>query len=257
MQREWFDIDGETAIVTGSSSGIGEAIVRRYAQEGLNVVVSSRTQADVEAVATTINESDAPGRALAIACDVTNREDVNALVRETEDTFGRPDILVNNAGGGFQIPFEDTSVNAWNAVVQANLNGVFHCTQLVGEHMIESGSGNIVNVSSIAGWRGEPYSTPYGAAKAGVINLTRTLGFEWAPKGIHINCVAPGFIATAGLEEQLGISAADVVRAEVDRHIGVVDEVVDIIHFLTSPAASFIQGETIVAQGVPRIENPI
>ncbi|MFP8890453.1 SDR family NAD(P)-dependent oxidoreductase [Natrialbaceae archaeon A-CW2] len=253
MAGQEFDIDGETAIVTGASSGIGRAIAERYAENGVDVVVCARSVDDLEAVADDINESDAPGEALAVECDITDWNAVEAMAEATVEAFGGIDILVNNAGASFRAPFEEFSQNAWRTIVNINLNGTFNCTQVVGEYMREAGSGTIINVSSVASRDGAPEMAHYAASKAGMNNLTRTLSYEWAKYGIRVNCIAPGLIATEGVESQMGISVGSIDLEEVDRQIGIPDEIATVAQFLASPAARYILGETIVVEGVPRI----
>jgi 3-oxoacyl-[acyl-carrier protein] reductase len=255
MPTDGFGVAGQRAIVTGASSGIGRAIAERFAADGADVVVCSREQGNVDTVAEGIESSDAPGSALAVECDVTDREAVAALVDATVEEFGGLDCLVNNAGASFMASFSDLSENGWKTIVDINLHGTYHCTQLAGEAMGDEGT--VVNVSSVAGERGAPYMSHYGAAKAAVSNLTATLGYEWASDGVRVNCVAPGFVATAGVEAQMGVSAEDVDREEVDRRIGTSEEIADIVQFLASPASSYIVGETLVAQGVPPIEESL
>jgi len=197
-----------------------------------------------------------PGEALAIECDVTDREAVEALVQATVEEFGGLDILVNNAGASFMAGFDDISENGWKTIVDINLHGTYHCTQAAGEHLAESG-GSVINLASVAGQQGAPYMSHYAAAKAGVINLTTTLAHEWAGKGVRVNCIAPGFVATPGVETQMGISAGEIDRETVDRRIGLSEEIADIAQFLASPASSYVVGETVTAGGVPDImESP-
>ncbi|QFU81323.1 SDR family NAD(P)-dependent oxidoreductase [Natronorubrum aibiense] len=254
MSTAQFGVDGETAIVTGSSSGIGRAIARRFAEDGVDVVVCSREQENVDPVAEEINEGDSPGRALAVECDVTDREAVEALVEATVEEFGGLDVLVNNAGASFMAAFDDVSPNGWQTIVDINLHGTYHCTHAAAAHL-KDGGGTVINFASVAGQRGSPLMSPYGAAKAAVINLTTTLSNEWAHDGVRVNCIAPGFVATPGVESQMGVSAENIDREAVARRIGTVEEIADIAQFLASPASSYIVGETITAGGVPQISE--
>ena len=258
MTTDRFSVAGRTAIITGASSGIGAAIAEQFAADGADVVVCSREQGNVDPVAARINEGEGDGgRALAVECDVRDREAVEALVAATVDEFGGVDVLVNNAGASFMASFEELSPNGWETIVDINLTGTFHCTQAVGPHMRENGGGAIINVASVAGQMGSPYMSHYGAAKAGVINLTATLSFEWAEDDVRVNCIAPGFVATPGVESQMGVSADEIRREEVKRRIGTAEEIADVAQFLASPASSYLVGETITARGVPRImESP-
>lgn len=258
--REQFGVSGQTAIVTGSSSGIGRAIVERFAADGANVVVTSRSQANVEPVAQAINdrtegERSSSGRALAIECDVTDRAAVEALRETTIEEFGGIDVLVNNAGASFMADFEDISPNGWKTIVDINLHGTYHCTQVIGEHMREADGGRIVNIASVAGQHGSVEMSHYGAAKAAVINFTTSLAANWAEEGIWANCIAPGLVATEGVRSQMGVerSGEEIDRTSADRRIGRPDEIADVAQFLASPASSYLNGETISVKGVPRL----
>jgi len=253
---ERFGVEGQTALVTGASSGIGREIAEQFAAGGADVVVCSREQENVDPVAEGITGSDRPGDALAIECDVTDPEAVAALVEATVETFDSLDTLVNNAGASFMASFDTISENGWKTIVDINLHGTYHCTQAAGEALADGG-GAVVNLASVAGQQGAPYMSHYGAAKAGVINLTTTLAHEWAGDGVRVNCIAPGFVATPGVESQMGVSARDVDRSTVERRMGLSEEIADIAQFLASPAASFVVGETVTAAGVPDImESP-
>jgi len=251
-----FDIAGRTAVITGSSQGIGRVTAERFAAAGANVVVSSRSPDRIEAVADGIDASDASGEAIAVECDVRDRAAVEALVESAVGAFGSLDCLVNNAGASFMAEFDDISENGWRTILDINLTGTYRCSQAAGEVMQEQDAGGtIVNLASVAGTRGAPHMSHYGAAKAGVVNLTTTLASEYAPHGIRVNCVAPGFVATPGVASQMGIEAGDVDRDEVDRRMGLPAEIADTIRFLASDASSYLVGETIVAGGVPDIEE--
>jgi NAD(P)-dependent dehydrogenase (short-subunit alcohol dehydrogenase family) len=250
-----YSVAGKTAIITGASQGIGKVIAERFADEGADVVICSREQEKVDDVAAGINDSDADGQCLPIECDVTDRSAVDALVDATVEEFGGLDILVNNAGASFMANFEEISENGWKTIVDINLHGTFNCTQAAGEVMREGDGGTIVNFASVAGTRGSPYMSHYGAAKAGVINLTTTLSFEWASDDVRINCIAPGFVATPGVASQMGVTADDIERDSVERRIGLSEEIADIAQFLASEASSYMIGETVTAKGVPRIEE--
>ena len=255
MTTDQFGVAEQTAIVTGASSGIGRVIAERFADDGADVVLCSREQENVDPVAEGIEESG--GSALAVECDVRERDSVEALVEATVEEFGTVDSLVNNAGASFMANFEGISENGWKTIVDINLHGTYHCTQAAGEVMRENGGGTVINLASVAGQRGAPYMSHYAAAKAGVLNLTSTLAFEWAGHGIRVNCIAPGFVATPGVESQMGVSAENIDREEVDRRIGTSEEIADIAQFLASPASSYVVGETITARGVPDImESP-
>ena len=256
MTTAQFSLAGQTAIVTGSSSGIGKAMVERFADDGANVVVTSRELENVEPVAEAINESEREGEALAVECDVTDRDAVERLVDRTVEEFGGLDILVNNAGASFQAPPAEISENGWKTIVDINLHGTFHCSQVAGAYMREHGGGKIINVASVAGQRGSRQMSHYGAAKAGVINFTKSVAADWAEDDIWVNCIAPGLVATEGVKSQMGVEddAAEIDRTTADRTIGTPEEVADLAQFLASPASSYLVGETIAIKGTPRLE---
>ncbi|MFB6177313.1 MAG: SDR family oxidoreductase [Halobaculum sp.] len=230
---ERFSVEGQTAVVTGASSGIGKAIAETLAADGADVVICSREQENVDPVAEAI--SDGPGGdCVGVECDVTNPEAVEALVEETVDEFGSLDVLVNNAGASFMAGFDDISANGFQTILDINLAGAANCAREAAGHLADGG-GVVINLSSVAGQRGAPYMSHYAAAKAGVENLTRTLAIE----------------ATPGVESQMGVSADEIERETVDRRIGESREIADVTRFLVSDAASFVNGETVVAQGVP------
>ena len=256
MSTEQFAVDGDVAIVTGSSSGIGRSIAERFADDGVDVVVCSRELDNVEPVVEAIEESDRPGSALAVECDVTDRDAVEALVEATVEEFGGIDVLVNNAGASFMANFDDISENGWKTIVDINLTGTYHCTHAAAEHLKER-DGKVINLSSVAGQQGAPWMSHYAAAKAAVENLTKTLAFEWADDDVRVNCIAPGFVATPGVASQMGVTADEIDRDEVKRRIGLSEEIADIAQFLASRASSYVVGQTITAGGVPNImENP-
>lgn len=256
MTVEQFHVDGDVAIVTGASSGIGRTIAERFADDGVDVVICSREQENVDPVAEAIEDSDRPGNALAVECDVTDSEAVAALVEATVETFGGLGVLVNNAGASFMANFDGISENGWRTILDINLNGTYLCTHAAADHL-KDGGGIVVNLSSVAGIQGAPYMSHYAAAKAGVNALTSSLGFEWASDGVRVNAVAPGFVATKGVEAQMGISADEVDRDEIDRRMGTVEEIADVVQFLASPASSYLVGQTLEAAGKPAImENP-
>ncbi|MEF8839628.1 MAG: SDR family NAD(P)-dependent oxidoreductase [Haloarculaceae archaeon] len=245
---ETFSVAGCRTLVTGASSGIGRAIAEEFARDGAPVAICSREEGNVATVAESIREEG--GETHAFECDVREETGVDAFVNEAAEALGGIDCLVNNAGASFMASFEDISENGWNAVVDTNLTGTRNsCRAAAGR--LADGGGCVVNLSSAAGEAGAPYMSHYGAAKAGVINLTASLADEWADDDVRVNCIAPGFVATPGLESQMGIAADEVDRASVDRRIGLPEEIADVARFLASDAASFVTGETIVPRGKP------
>lgn len=255
MSTDQYTVGGQTVILTGASQGIGRVTAERFADDGADVVVCSREQGKVDEVAAGIRDSSRPGRCLAIECDVRERDNVKALVDTTVEQFGTVDCLVNNAGASFMANFDDISENGWKTIVDINLHGTYHCSQVAGEVMKESGGGTVINFASVAGIRGSPYMSHYGAAKAAVVNLTSTLAYEWADHDIRVNCIAPGFVATPGVESQMGVTAGDISRDDVKRRMGLSEEISDVVQFLACKASSYMTGETVEVKGVPSIEE--
>ncbi len=190
----------ETAVVTGSSSGIGAAIARKFAEEGANVVTNSRALERAEETAEEI--TDAGGTATAVEADVSDPEDAEYLVEQAVDTYGSLDIMVNNAGISVIGPAMEMDPEDWQTVIDTNLSGVFYGAQAAGRRMIEQGTGGqIINISSIFGKIGIQGRAPYNASKGGVNNLTRCLAVELGEHDVCVNALAPGFIKTQ-LDEQ-------------------------------------------------------
>ena len=191
-----FSLENKIAIVTGGGVGIGRSIAIEFAKAGADVVVASRKIENLEPVTDEIKKLGR--RSFAMAMDVRQEDAVKALVERTVTDLGRLDVMVNNAGASFRANPEDISPNGWNTVVQINLNGVFFGCKWAGRQMMAQGGGVIINVSSIAGVHGSTMMPHYGAAKAAVINYTRSLGMAWGRKNIRVNCIAPGPIETEG-----------------------------------------------------------
>jgi 2-deoxy-D-gluconate 3-dehydrogenase len=187
-----FDLSGKTALVTGASGGIGQAIALGLAEAGANVigVASSNCDATVAAI------EAAGGKAKQIKADLSDESKLGGVVREALGLFGAIDILVNNAGIIRRTPAADHAPEDWHAVIALNLNTVFFLSQLVGRHMIERGSGKIINIASMLSFQGGINVPGYTASKHGVAGITKALANEWAGKGVQVNAIAPGYIET-------------------------------------------------------------
>lgn len=224
-------------IVTGAAQGIGAATVAKLAAEGATVVACDRRAQEV------------PGAALALAVDVTDRAAVDAMVAEVVARFGRVDVLVNNAGITKDARLVKMTIEQFDAVIDVNLRGVFHCTQAVAPLMLERGAGVILNASSVVGIYGNYGQTNYAASKFGVIGFTKTWARELGPKGVRVNAVAPGFIETPILQT-IPDKVLDHMREQVPlKRLGRPEEIAAVYAFLASDDASYVNGAVIEVSG--------
>src|SRR6266705_104468 len=245
-----FDLGGKVAIVTGSSRGIGRAIAERMAALGAKVVISSRKAEACESVAQGIRAKG--GEAAVIACNVSRKGEVEALVAETRRQFGRIDALVCNAAiNPVYGPLGRLSDEAFDKIMTANVKANIWLTNLVIPGMAERGDGAVVIVSSIGGLRGTEVIGAYGISKAADFALARNLAVEWGPRNVRVNCIAPGLVKTdfarALWENEEALTRRN-ARTPL-RRIGMPEEIGPIAAFLASSAASFITGQVIVADG--------
>lgn len=244
----------KTALVTGGGRGIGKAIALAFARLGANLVIASR---NAENLNPTAEEITATGAAcLAVPTNIRETDQVDALVARAIERFGAIDFLVNNAGGQFPARPQDISDRGWRAVVDLNLNGTWNMCSRVGSQMTTRGSGAVVSIVHIYSLeRGSPAFAHSGAARAGVINLTKSLAYYWARHGVTINALAPGTVSTRGVREEEFSHAeqsdyeAIAVRDIPTHRLAEADEIAAITLFLCSPAARYINGATIVADG--------
>ncbi|MFC1966918.1 SDR family NAD(P)-dependent oxidoreductase [Chloroflexota bacterium] len=245
-----FDLTNRKAIVTGAGKGLGKAVAIALAKAGADVVVCARTLSDVERTAAEIKEFGVKG--IPVKCDVRVVEDVENLFKQTLEKLGGVDVLVNNAGGSFQASFLDISLGGWDAIIKENLNSVFLCCKEAGKIMTKAKKGSIISMSSLAGLQGSLANSPcYGAAKAGIINLTKTLSLLWGPYNVRVNAVAPGLIETEGAK---AIKRTPEERAKRVSNVpmgrsGTPEEVASCCLFLASDAASYVTGTTLVVTG--------
>ncbi|OLD86969.1 MAG: hypothetical protein AUG55_00765, partial [Candidatus Rokubacteria bacterium 13_1_20CM_4_70_13] len=208
MAKSPFSLEGKTAIVTGGGTGIGRSIAIEFARAGADVALCSRKLEHLEPVAKEI--TNLGRRTFAVAVDVRQEEQVKGIVERAVSEWGRLDIMVNNAGASFRAKPEEISINGWNTVIGINLNGVFLGCKWAGKQMMQQKTGGvIVNIASVAGVYGSTMMSHYGAAKSGVIMLTRELGVAWGRKGVRVNCIAPGPVETEGYLDVLKQAGPD------------------------------------------------
>ncbi|TVP70375.1 MAG: 3-oxoacyl-[acyl-carrier-protein] reductase [Leptolyngbya sp. LCM1.Bin17] len=240
-------LQGQVAVVTGASRGIGRAIASSLAAAGAQVVVNyarSSTAAE-ELVAQITTEG---GSALAIQADVSQSDQVDVLFKTTLEKLGRIDILVNNAGITRDTLLLRMKPEDWQAVIDLNLTGVFLCTRAVAKSMLKQRSGRIINIASVAGQMGNPGQANYSAAKAGVIGFTKTIAKEMASRGVTVNAVAPGFIETDMTGE---LSNTDEILKYIPLgRFGQPEDIAGMVRFLaTDPAAAYITGQVFNVDG--------
>ncbi|WP_417725198.1 SDR family NAD(P)-dependent oxidoreductase [Salipiger sp.] len=253
-------MDKKVAIVTGGGSGIGQAISERLIRNGMHVVIADINQANIDA---TLAKFNADGEnATGYRLDITQRDAVLAFAASVNEKFGHIDVLINNAGITRYTPFYEADDSAWDPVVNLDLKAVFYCSQAVARYMVAQKGGKIVNISSSLGTGTSPHHTAgspggsaaYASAKAGVIQLTKTLARELGPDNINVNCIAPGFFLTpmtgaTRSPEQV----ADHIRARTEMAVlkrpGNLKELAGVVSFLCSEDSDFVTGHTIHVDG--------
>lgn len=246
LQTSSLRLQERVAIITGASRGIGRATALALAAEGAKVVVNyaSSSPAAEEVVAAI---TDKGGNAIALQADVSKVDQVDTLVNHTLEKLGRVDILVNNAGITRDTLLLRMKPEDWQAVIDLNLTGVFLCTRAVSKIMLKQKSGRIINITSVAGQMGNPGQANYSAAKAGVIGFTKTVAKELASRGITVNAVAPGFIAT---DMTSGLKSDEILKYIPLGRYGEPEEVAGMIRFLAAdPAAAYITGQVLNVDG--------
>jgi 2-deoxy-D-gluconate 3-dehydrogenase len=241
----------KVALVTGASRGIGKAIALALAGEGADVALNcSKSVAEAEGVA---REIEALGRrATVVQADVADKAAVNEMVQKVVAGFGHIDILVNNAGMSVVGASAELEESRWRRGIDVMLTGVFFCSQAAGKEMIKQGSGKIINIASVNGIGAFPERACYGSAKAGVMQLTRTLGCEWARYNINVNAIAPGYTKTQLVEDLLAkgvIDESELAGRTPAGRLGDCEEMADAVIFLASEQSKYIVGQTIVVDG--------
>ena len=250
--KNYFDLTGRVAVVTGASTGLGLQMAKAFASQGANLVLLARRLNLLEENAKAIS-AEYGVKALPVACDITDTEKVKAAVKATMDAFGRVDILVNNAGTGAVANAEDITDDQFKHEMDIDLFGTFVCAREFGKEMIKAGFGRIINIASMYGLVGNMIcgSSPYHAAKGGVVNLTRALAAEWGKHGITVNSICPGYFYTDLTTETLD---SEYFQAIAKRSIpleryGRNGELDTCALFLASPASSYVNGQNIAVDG--------
>ena len=252
MQKNLFDLSGQVAIITGSSRGIGRAIAERMAEHGARVVISSRKLQACEEVVQAINAKHGAGRAVAIAANISSKDDLSQLVKQTQQQLGPVDVLVCNAASNpYYGPQAGITDEQFRKILDNNIVANHWLIGMVAPQMIERKSGSIIIVSSIGGLRGSPVIGAYCISKAADMQLARNLAVEFGPHNVRVNCIAPGLIKTdfaRALWED-----ADMLKERMSttpmRRIGEPDEIAGAAVFLASQAGSYVTGQSLVVDG--------
>jgi citronellol/citronellal dehydrogenase len=245
---------GKTVLVTGGGSGIGFAIARHFLQCGAEVFICSRKAERIEKA---VQDLSPLGKVRGQVLDIREPEQVAKMADFIATEAGKLDILVNNAGGQFPSPAADITPKGWQAVVNTNLNGTWYVTQTMAQRFFFPQNQGVVLNIVVNNERGFPGMAHTAAARAGVMNLSKSLAVEWASRGIRINCIAPGIIQSSGLENYPPEIVADVARTIPMKRLGTIDEVAALTLFLASPAAAYMTGDTIYMDGGARLWGDI
>lgn len=250
--KNYFDLTGQVAVVTGASAGLGLQMARAFASQGANLVLLARRKTLLEQNAKDIS-AEFGVEVLPIECDITKTEQVIDAVERTMERFGRVDILMNNAGTGAVAPAEEITDEQFKHELDIDLFGTFVCAREFGKRMIEAGYGRIINIASMYGLVGNLIvgSSPYHAAKGGVVNLTRALAAEWGKHGITVNSICPGYFYTDLTTKTLDSDYfQDIAKRSIPMaRYGKSGELDTCALFLASPASTYVNGQNIAVDG--------
>ncbi|MDG5787430.1 3-oxoacyl-ACP reductase FabG [Evansella sp. AB-P1] len=242
---------GKVVLITGAAGGIGAAAAHLFAKKGASVVVADFLEEQGQAVLNELasRRGEKGGKHSFFQVNVADSTSVQQMVRQVLEEYGKIDVLVNNAGITRDAMFRKMTEEAWHEVIDVNLNGVFYCAKAVIPKMIEQGNGVIINTSSIVGVHGNIGQTNYAATKSAVIGMTKTWAKELGPKGIRVNAVAPGFIAT-NMVEKMPEKVIDQLKEKIPlRRLGLPEDIGRAYVFLASEEASYINGTTLEVNG--------
>ena len=247
-----FNLSGKTALVTGASRGLGISFARGLAKANCNLVIAARELDRLTVVASDLEQYG--GRVVPMKADVAQIKDAEAMVQRAITEFGRLDILVNNAGISAIAEAEDMTSTQWQSVIDTNLSGLFYCAQSAGRHMLHSGAGKIINIASMYGISASSCisQASYVASKAAVLGLTRELAVEWAPRGLHVVALAPGFFRSDqtiwAFEQNIELGTKLLAKVPMAR-MGKLEELEATIVYMASAASDYMNGQALVLDG--------
>ena len=248
--NQLFDLTGRVAIVTGGSRGLGQEMAEGLAEAGAKLMLCARRE---EWLTPTVTEMRARGFTVEGAiCDVSNKEQVQAVVDQTLSAFGRVDILINNAGLSWGESAETMPLDKWHKVIDANLTGAFLFSQAAGRIMLQQEYGRIINIASVAGIHASvngPHYVGYAASKAGLMGLTRELAASWGRQGIRVNAIAPGFFHSRLADAAIPLAEPGIKAFSPIPRVGAVGELKGVAVFLAADASNYITGQVIVVDG--------
>ncbi len=245
---------GKTIVVTGGGSGLGKAMTKYFLELGAKVAITSRNLEKLQQTASEL-ENETEGTCLPVQCDVRHYEQVEQMLQQVVDTFGKVDILLNNAAGNFISPTERLSANAFDTIIDIVLKGTKNCTLAFGKHWIDKKQTNnsVLNIVTTYAWTGSAYVVPSATAKAGVLAMTRSLAVEWAKYGIRFNAIAPGPFPTKGAWDRLLPGDLkekfDFAKKVPLQRVGEHQELANLAAYLVSDFSAYINGEVITIDG--------
>lgn len=244
-----FDLTGKVILFVGGGGGLGRTISLGLAEAGADVIPVSRNKDRNEGL---VKEIEGMGRkSLLTSVNVTDEADIRRLVDDVIEKFGHIDVLINAAGKNYKKPALELTAGEWDDVMAVNLKGIFLCSKLAGEKMIARGSGKIINFASLGSHLGITRSAAYCASKGAVLQLTKVLAAEWAPHGINVNCISPGYFKTPLTEKMLSVKETydKIVNRTPMKRLGLPEDLVGATIFLASDASNFVTGSTIAVEG--------
>ena len=250
--KNLFDLSGKTAIITGGATGLGKQMADALAEAGANLVLAARKVERCEAAASEIKKTYGVG-AIGVKCDLAKEEDIVNLVNETQKTFGSLDILINNSGTTWGAPAEEYPLDRWQQVINVNLTGSFIAAKEAFKVMKKQASGKIINIASVFGMVGAKSNimdaAAYNASKGAMLNLTRDLAVKWAPQGVNVNAISPGWFPTHIAEKHIEAHRQEFLDYIPAGRFGSEDDLKGAVVFLASKASDYVYGQVLVVDG--------